>query len=129
MQRFASFCGISDVAIDTRLHTRDPLRPPRVGTTEAGCRLAAAWPRRALRLPESRRFHMAVFNIAHMNADQLVVFDTKKREVVATLDVFPNVHGVWAVPELGRIYASAAGASSIVTAAERPTANGVDQPG
>lgn len=47
--------------------------------------------------------------IAHMNADQLVVLDTKKREVVANLDGFPNVHGVWAVPELGRIYASATG--------------------
>src|SRR5258708_3125279 len=47
--------------------------------------------------------------IAHMNADQLVVFDIKKREVVANLDGFPNVHGVWAVPELGRVYASATG--------------------
>lgn len=47
--------------------------------------------------------------IAHMNADQLVVFDTKKRVVVANLDGFPNVHGVWAVPELGRVYASATG--------------------
>jgi DNA-binding beta-propeller fold protein YncE len=47
--------------------------------------------------------------IAHMNADQLVVFDTKKREVVANLDGFPNVHGVWAVPELGRVYASVTG--------------------
>jgi DNA-binding beta-propeller fold protein YncE len=45
--------------------------------------------------------------IAHMNADQLVVFDTQKRKVVANLDGFPNVHGVWAVPELGRVYASA----------------------
>src|SRR5579864_6501466 len=47
--------------------------------------------------------------IAHMNADQLVVFDTKKREVVANLDGFPNVHGVWAVPEISRVYASATG--------------------
>lgn len=47
--------------------------------------------------------------IAHMNADQLVVFDTKKREVVANLDGFPNVHGVWVVPELGRVYVSATG--------------------
>ena len=47
--------------------------------------------------------------IAHMNADQLVVFDTKKREVVANLDGFPSVHGVWAVPELGKVYASATG--------------------
>jgi len=47
--------------------------------------------------------------VAHMNADQLVVFDTKNREVVANLDGFPRVHGVWAVPELGRVYASATG--------------------
>jgi YVTN family beta-propeller protein len=47
--------------------------------------------------------------IAHMNANQLVVFDTKKREVIAKLDGFPSVHGVWAVPELGRVYASATG--------------------
>ncbi len=47
--------------------------------------------------------------IAHMNANQLVVFGTKKREVIANLDGFPSVHGVWAVPELGRVYASATG--------------------
>lgn len=47
--------------------------------------------------------------IAHMNADQLIVFDTKKREVVAALDGFNRVHGVLAVPELGRIYASVTG--------------------
>lgn len=47
--------------------------------------------------------------IAHMNADQLIVFDTKKREVVATLDGFHRVHGVIAVPELGRIFASVTG--------------------
>lgn len=47
--------------------------------------------------------------IAHMNANQLVVFDTKKRAVIANLDGFPSVHGVWAVPELGRVYASATG--------------------
>ena len=47
--------------------------------------------------------------IAHMNADQLVVFVTKKREVVANLDGFRRVHGVWAVPELSRVYASVTG--------------------
>jgi len=47
--------------------------------------------------------------IAHMNADQLVVFDTNSRKVVANLDGFARVHGVWAVPELGRLYASATG--------------------
>lgn len=57
----------------------------------------------SLDVPEGRLY------IAHMNADHLVVFDTKKREVVANLDGFPSVHGVWAVPELGRVYASATG--------------------
>lgn len=47
--------------------------------------------------------------IAHMNANQLVVFDVRKREVVANLNGFPSVHGVWAVPELNRLYASATG--------------------
>jgi hypothetical protein len=47
--------------------------------------------------------------IAHMNADQLIVFDTKKREVVANLDGFHRVHGVLAVPELNRIFASITG--------------------
>jgi DNA-binding beta-propeller fold protein YncE len=47
--------------------------------------------------------------LSHMNANQLVVFDVKKREVVANLDGFPSVHGVWAVSELGRVYASATG--------------------
>jgi YVTN family beta-propeller protein len=51
--------------------------------------------------------------IAHMNANQLVVFDVKKREVVANLDGFPSVHGVWAVPELGRVYASTTGEHTV----------------
>jgi DNA-binding beta-propeller fold protein YncE len=47
--------------------------------------------------------------LSHMTANQLVVFDVRKREVIANLDGFPSVHGVWAVPELGRVYASATG--------------------
>jgi DNA-binding beta-propeller fold protein YncE len=51
--------------------------------------------------------------IAHMNANQLVVFDTKKRVVIANLDGFSSVHGVWAVPELGRVYASTTGEHTV----------------
>src|SRR5580700_8079729 len=47
--------------------------------------------------------------ISHMNADQLVVFDTLKREVVANLDGFKRVHGVLAIPELDRLYVSVTG--------------------
>jgi DNA-binding beta-propeller fold protein YncE len=51
--------------------------------------------------------------ISHMNADQLVVFDTAKRQVVANLDGFRRVHGVWAVPELARVYASVTGEHAV----------------
>jgi DNA-binding beta-propeller fold protein YncE len=47
--------------------------------------------------------------IAHMNADQLIVFDTKKREVITNLDGFHRIHGVLAVPELGTVLASVTG--------------------
>lgn len=47
--------------------------------------------------------------IAHMNANQLVVFDVAIRRVVANLDGFERVHGVWAVPGIGRVYASVTG--------------------
>jgi DNA-binding beta-propeller fold protein YncE len=52
--------------------------------------------------------------IAHMNADQLVVFDTEKRRAVANLDGFKRVHGVIAVPEIGRVFASATGEHQMV---------------
>jgi DNA-binding beta-propeller fold protein YncE len=51
--------------------------------------------------------------IAHMGANQLVVFDTKTRTIAANLDGFPNVHGVWAVPELDRVYASTTGGHNV----------------
>lgn len=47
--------------------------------------------------------------LAHMNADQLVVFDVEKRQVVANLDGFKRIHGVIAAPEIGRVFASATG--------------------
>jgi DNA-binding beta-propeller fold protein YncE len=47
--------------------------------------------------------------ISHMNADQLVVFDTAKRDVVANLDGFKRVHGVFAAPKIHRLYASDTG--------------------
>jgi DNA-binding beta-propeller fold protein YncE len=44
--------------------------------------------------------------IAHMDADELLVFDIRTRRVVKTIHA-PGVHGVIAVPALGRVYASA----------------------
>jgi hypothetical protein len=59
--------------------------------------------------PSSRRLY-----IAHMNADQLVVFDTAKRQVVANLDGFPRIHGVTVADAIHRVYASATGAHQVV---------------
>jgi len=53
--------------------------------------------------------------IAHMNADQLVVFDTSKRRVVANLDGFKSVHGVTVAPEIHRLYASVTGNHQVAT--------------
>ena len=47
--------------------------------------------------------------IAHMNADQLVVYSTAEKRVVANLDGFKRVHGVTVAPELHRVYASVTG--------------------
>jgi DNA-binding beta-propeller fold protein YncE len=52
--------------------------------------------------------------IAHMNADQVVVFDTSKRQVVANLDGFKRVHGVTVAPEIHRLYASVTGNHQVV---------------
>ena len=51
--------------------------------------------------------------IAHMDAGQLLVFDLHTRKVVQTITV-PGVHGVVAVPQLHRVYASATDAPSDV---------------
>jgi len=50
-----------------------------------------------------------VLYIAHMNADHLVIFDTASRKVTANIGGFARVHGVWAVPELQRLFASVTG--------------------
>jgi len=58
--------------------------------------------------------------IAHMGADQVVVFDTAAQEVVGTIGDVDTPTGVLAVPELGRIFAAAAGSGDIaVIDAER----------
>jgi DNA-binding beta-propeller fold protein YncE len=44
--------------------------------------------------------------ISHMNAGQVVVFNLASRRVERTVADLPRVTGVWAVPELGKVYAS-----------------------
>jgi len=44
--------------------------------------------------------------VAHMDADELLVVDLRTRRILRTIDA-PGVHGVIAVPQLSRAYASA----------------------
>jgi DNA-binding beta-propeller fold protein YncE len=44
--------------------------------------------------------------IAHMNAGELLAYDVRRHKVVARIPV-PGVHGVIAVPEINRVYATA----------------------
>ena len=52
--------------------------------------------------------------LAHMGAGQVIVFDTRSRQVRTVIDGLPGVTGVWVVPELDRLYASATGLHQVV---------------
>ena len=52
--------------------------------------------------------------IAHMDAGQLLAFDVVHRRIVKTISA-PGVHGVIAVPQLGRVYASATDLRQVLT--------------
>ena len=52
--------------------------------------------------------------IAHMDAGTLLVFDVRTRRVVRSIPA-PGVHGVIAVPQLGRVFASATDAREVLT--------------
>lgn len=51
--------------------------------------------------------------IAHLGSDFLTVFDVNKQTVVADVKDLKRVHGVLAVPELHRVYASATGTNEL----------------
>jgi DNA-binding beta-propeller fold protein YncE len=52
--------------------------------------------------------------ISHMNASELLAFDVRTRKITRTIAA-PGVHGVIAVPQLGRIFASATDAHQVMT--------------
>jgi hypothetical protein len=51
--------------------------------------------------------------LAHLAASEVVVYDVKKDRVVTTVPNVAHVHGVLAVPELGRVYATATGSNEV----------------
>jgi DNA-binding beta-propeller fold protein YncE len=52
--------------------------------------------------------------ISHMDASQLLAFNVVKRKITKTISA-PGVHGVIAVPQIGRVYASATNAQEVLT--------------
>ena len=52
--------------------------------------------------------------LAHLGDSALVVVDTSKRTVIATIAGVSQVHGVLYVPQLDRVYASATGTDEVV---------------
>jgi YVTN family beta-propeller protein len=52
--------------------------------------------------------------LAHLGAGSVVVVDTRERSVRGQVRPVAQVHGVLAVPELGRIYATATGTNELV---------------
>ena len=51
--------------------------------------------------------------IAHLGAGTVLVYDIPTGTLVGEVQGVPGVHGVLAVPELGRVYASATGANQV----------------
>lgn len=52
--------------------------------------------------------------LAHLGDGAVTVVDTRSQRVVANVEEIRQVHGVLAVPELGRVYASATGDQRVV---------------
>ncbi|HKN84170.1 MAG TPA: hypothetical protein VJW17_12065, partial [Pyrinomonadaceae bacterium] len=51
--------------------------------------------------------------IAHLGSDLMTVFDVNKQTIVGDVKDLKRVHGVFAVPALHRVYASATGANEL----------------
>lgn len=52
--------------------------------------------------------------IAHLGDSAVIVFDTQAQRVVSRITDLSKVHGVLAIPELGKVYASATGTNEVV---------------
>jgi YVTN family beta-propeller protein len=52
--------------------------------------------------------------IAHLGDSAVIVFDTATQRVISRVAGVSKVHGVLAIPELGRVYASATGINEVV---------------
>lgn len=70
--------------------------------------------------PATRRFDYASLDpktgllfVADLAGSHVLVFDVHREQLVKTIDGIASVHGVLAVPELGKVYASATGKDEV----------------
>lgn len=57
--------------------------------------------------------------IAHLGDSRVLVFNTRTQRLIGAVPGVERVHGVLAVPVLGRVYASATGVNQVVAISER----------
>ena len=57
-----------------------------------------------------------------MRGDRLVVFDTRAQKLIASNEGFPGATGVWAVPELHRVYVAVTGRHEVAVVDDRTLA-------
>lgn len=67
--------------------------------------------------------------IAHLGDSVVTVFDTENQTVIAEIPKIGHVHGVLAVPELGRVYASATQTDEVVAIDTKTLQIGARMPG
>jgi YVTN family beta-propeller protein len=67
--------------------------------------------------------------IAHLGDSEVITVDTGARRLVKRIADVSHVHGVLAIPELGRVYASATGANEVVAIDEESLAITARMPG
>jgi YVTN family beta-propeller protein len=63
--------------------------------------------------------HRHLLFIAHLGDSEVIVFDTKARQLRKRIAEVSKVHGVLAIPELSRVYASATGTNEVVAIDEQ----------
>lgn len=71
--------------------------------------------------------------ISHMHGDRLDVFDVRAGKLLASLEGFPGATGVWAVPELHKVYVSVTDRHAVAVLDDRTlktiaTVSGADFP-
>jgi DNA-binding beta-propeller fold protein YncE len=67
--------------------------------------------------------------IAHLGQSEVLVFDTRTQRVAGRIGNVRHVHGVLAIPEIGRVYASATGTDEVVAIDEEALKEVARMPG